>query len=72
MYSLGPGPGQLTPWGVSGQQPPKLARVQYQAALPCLHGGESRRRVPALSALLYIVWLLYGNDYDVAVPSVFL
>lgn len=24
------------------------------------------------SGLLYIVWLLYGNDYDVAVPSVFL
>lgn len=27
---------------------------------------------PLLSGLLYIVWLLYGNDYDVAVPPVFL
>lgn len=28
MYSLGPGPGQLLPWGVCGQQPPELAHIQ--------------------------------------------
>lgn len=34
MCSLGPSPGRLVLWGVSGQQPPGwLACVQYQAAL---------------------------------------
>lgn len=39
----------------------------------CLWPARGRGAAgPLLSGLLSIVGLLYGNDYDVAMPSVFL
>lgn len=55
---LGPGPGGERVGG--GRWGPRVPLAWPQ------------RRGRGASALgrLYIVWLLYGNDYDVAVPSV--
>lgn len=47
--------------------------VCVQPRLSCPWPAPGRGAAgPLLSGLLYIVWLLYGNDYDVAVPPVFL
>lgn len=60
----------------SGQRPrgerpvPELWVCTAPGGLPCPHTDEALRVLR--SRLLSVVWLLYGNDYDVAVPSVFL
>jgi hypothetical protein len=47
--------------------------VVCSAGQPCPWPVHGRVAVCSLlSGLLYIIWLPYGNDNDVAVPSVFL
>lgn len=71
MCSRGPGAAQTwgcewaaaaRGWAVCGQHQVVLSLAVHRRGAAC----------PLLSGLLYIVWLFHGNDYDVAMPSVFL
>lgn len=66
MWPRGPAAAQAE--GCEWAQLPKVGRVWGARRAARGRGAAG----PLLSALLSVVWLLYGNDHDVAVPSVFL